>query len=755
MSGSGSVSGSVSGSRIPRRLMALAISAGLAVTAGPLVAPVAVAAPVTAAAQATRPVVRIAPGAQILSAGTTGFLSADADGTLRWTRYADGVATELGKDEDRRPTVHGTASDTVVTGDNPRYLPGSGKITLRNMATGASAVFDLAAHDYKYVGTAGDTSVATKRTGDTYEVHLLAQADGVMTDRVVTGLPAGLEDISVAAGTRGAVLLGFKHGSFDPFTNHRVVDLASAKTVESGSAHISGDYASTALSPTHVATLGILVSGGRYESDLSTARHDGSDSWSSGMPDVGHSPLVGLAGDWVLYGSARTVDKDLLDNAWKTAFKAMPLGGGTARKVLDHATSLTPAPDGSVMVMGGTVEHGEGLYRVSAGADGAPAAELVAPTGEPTKITVLTSEVPAVLDRTPWRARWRLSRLNVEVSVTVRHTASGREYVSNPQHVYTERGGAGWVDFTWDGLFHPYDGTVAAPNGAYTWRLVAKPLNGLGPDLDVNGGFTLARPAAAHDYSDNGSPDVLVRDSAGWLFREDTYHDPAESKLDAPARDLIGSGWNTYDKLVSVGNVAGAPNADLVARDKSGVLWLYLGKGDGNFTARTRIGGGWNAYNEITAGSDLTGDGLGDLLARDASGTLWLYKGTGNRQAPFAGRVKLGGGWNAYNQITAVGDIAGAKAGDLVARDKSGVLWLYLGKGDGNFTARTRIGGGWNTYRRLIGIGDADNDGKADVLAYDQQGKPYVYHGTGERQDPLAGREATALADLWSGETVS
>ncbi|MFD9791622.1 FG-GAP repeat domain-containing protein [Streptomyces sp. NPDC059070] len=736
----------MTGSRIPRRLMALAISAGLAVTAGPLVAPIAAAMPLPAAAHSPRALVKIVPGAEVLSAGTTGFLSANADGTLRWTRYSDGVSTELGKDTDHSPTLHGTASDTVVLGDHPERPRSSDKITLRNMATGTSTVVDLATRGYRYAGTVGDTVVATKGSGDTSEVHLLAQVDGSMTDRVVTGLPTRLQDVKVTAGTAGAVLLGFKEGSYDPFTNHLVVDLASAKAVDSKVRHLSGDYAHTAVSSTHVATLSVLMSG-RYETNLSTARRDGSDSWSGEMLDVGHPPLVGLVGDWVLYGNARTVDKSVLDNAWKTSFKAMPLGGGTARKVLDHATSVTPAPDGSVLVTGGTVEQGEGLYRLSASADGAPVAELVAPTGEPTKITVLGSEVPAVLDRTPWRARWRLSRLNVEVSVTVRHTASGREYVSNPSSVFSEHPGAGWVDFEWDGLFHPYDGTVAAPNGAYTWRLVAKPMNGLGPDLDVNGNFTLARPASAHDYSDNGSPDVLVRDSAGWLYREDTFHDPAAAKLDGRTRDLIGSGWNTYDKLVSVGNVAGAPNADLVARDKSGVLWLYLGKGDGNFTARTRIGGGWNTYNEMTAGSDLTGDGLGDLLARDASGTLWLYKGTGNRQAPFAGRVKLGGGWNAYHQITAVSDIAGAEAGDLVARDKDGVLWLYLGKGDGNFTARARIGGGWNTYRRLIGIGDSDNDGKADVLAYDQQGKPYVYHGTGERQDPLADRQETSLED--------
>ncbi|MFD0428612.1 FG-GAP repeat domain-containing protein [Streptomyces zhihengii] len=118
-----------------------------------------------------------------------------------------------------------------------------------------------------------------------------------------------------------------------------------------------------------------------------------------------------------------------------------------------------------------------------------------------------------------------------------------------------------------------------------------------------------------------------------------------------------------------------------MARDRSGVLWLYLGKGDGTFTARTRVGGGWGGYTSVAAGGDLTGDGRADLVASDASGVLWLHRGTGDRSAPFAARTRVGGGWGIYDSLTLAGDLAGAKAGDLLARDHSGVLWLYLGKG--------------------------------------------------------------------------
>ncbi|MFD0429683.1 FG-GAP-like repeat-containing protein [Streptomyces zhihengii] len=116
------------------------------------------------------------------------------------------------------------------------------------------------------------------------------------------------------------------------------------------------------------------------------------------------------------------------------------------------------------------------------------------------------------------------------------------------------------------------------------------------------------------------------------------------------------------------------------------------------------------------------------------------------RRGPFAARKRIGGGWGIYNRITAVGNLAGAAAGDLVARDASGVLWLHLGKGDGTFAARTRIGAGWNTYGDLVGVGDANGDGRPDLLALkhgEHTGSgSYFYAGTGDRLAPFRAAKA-------------
>ncbi|MEU5437281.1 FG-GAP-like repeat-containing protein [Streptomyces sp. NPDC020719] len=91
----------------------------------------------------------------------------------------------------------------------------------------------------------------------------------------------------------------------------------------------------------------------------------------------------------------------------------------------------------------------------------------------------------------------------------------------------------------------------------------------------------------------------------------------------------------------------------MVARDKAGVLWLYTGTGDRNnpFNPRVKIGGGWNTYNRILSVGDLDNDGRTDLVARGNDGTLWRYSGNGNATDPFDNRVKIGWGYNIYNLI--------------------------------------------------------------------------------------------------------
>jgi hypothetical protein len=193
-------------------------------------------------------------------------------------------------------------------------------------------------------------------------------------------------------------------------------------------------------------------------------------------------------------------------------------------------------------------------------------------------------------------------------------------------------------------------------------------------------------------------------DADGIWFRESNGY-LGYLNFDATTPSKVGTGWNIYNKLVSPGNIGGAGAGDLLGRDSGGSLYLYLGLGTGKLTSRYKVGSGWNIYNQIAGNGDLSGDGRNDLVARDAAGVLWLYKGTGNYKTPFATRTKIGAGWNTYNQLVSTGDITQDGRTDLVARDKTGALYLYKGTGNASapFGGRVMIGAsGWNSYRFLF-----------------------------------------------------
>ncbi|MEV7566273.1 tachylectin-related carbohydrate-binding protein [Streptomyces tanashiensis] len=152
--------------------------------------------------------------------------------------------------------------------------------------------------------------------------------------------------------------------------------------------------------------------------------------------------------------------------------------------------------------------------------------------------------------------------------------------------------------------------------------------------------------------------------------------------------------------------VKGTPEAWLrttvLARDKAGVLWQYESSGhaDKPLKARTRIGGGWNAYTAIVPVTARSAAGEGDLMARDKDGVLWWYEASRNTAAPFKPRQRVGGGWNQYTALTGYGT-------GLLARDKAGTLWRYsfTGADDPAYALESRrnMGGGWNIYTAIAG----------------------------------------------------
>ncbi|MCT4352609.1 hypothetical protein M5362_05600 [Streptomyces sp. Je 1-79] len=407
------------------------------------------------------------------------------------------------------------------------------------------------------------------------------------------------------------------------------------------------------------------------------------------------------------------------------------------------------------------------LAATTAGTLTLPSGAMAAPTAPPETATpqtaaaprtaaeeelVVTYEnVPQAVTFSPaergTRLEWQFNQLDVDVVVELTHVATGRKTVlESPWDPDTE---FAWVH--WSDTYGPHYSTYS---GAYTWKMTATPSTGSGPGVQRAGSLTLTLVPDAHDFNDTREPDVLVRDSSGTLSAYDIdelyrmretecdWIGPCEPPVKDPARTVLGTGWNTYTLMSAPGDLGGTPAEDVVGRDRDGVLWLHRGD-KGKLLPRTKVGGGWNVYNKLVGGADLTGDGRGDLLATDTSGALWLYRSTGNTKAPFSARKKIGGGWGIYNLMTGAGNLAGGPGGDLLARDRDGVLWLYLGKGDGTFTARRKVGGGWQKYSYLVPAG-ANYPGSADLYAIGPSGSA-LYWGRGSVDRPFSSPQAMPL----------
>jgi hypothetical protein len=139
-----------------------------------------------------------------------------------------------------------------------------------------------------------------------------------------------------------------------------------------------------------------------------------------------------------------------------------------------------------------------------------------------------------------------------------------------------------------------------------------------------------------------------------------------------------------------------------------GVIALQPVRADAQVTTQASISLMRNDYNR---------DGVSDLVGiRLSDGCLARWRGTGDGGFAYIGDV--GCGWNAYDQLTAVGDFNRDGNGDLVAvRGSDYCLARWLGTGNGGFTYIGDYGCTWYYELDFTGVGDVNRDGRADLLA--------------------------------------
>ncbi|CAM5297082.1 hypothetical protein STANM309S_06144 [Streptomyces tanashiensis] len=252
-------------------------------------------------------------------------------------------------------------------------------------------------------------------------------------------------------------------------------------------------------------------------------------------PDDSTTITGGLLGDWFLWGATT-------GNAtpWH-AFWARSLKDGSTVKLLDHATNAVKGPDGTFLVLGTTAADGAGVYRVAVGADGKPAASLIASTGEPNDGATPLAYVggaPVTVDLdgvAKTRLSWKFSTTRADLTVELRRKGSWETF----ETVVRPASGSGAhpdgsLGFDWAGEVEKWR-PRPAPNGTYEWTVTARPWNGM-PSVTTSGTLTVTRSPKAHDFDDDGAPDLVARDS------------PCSSSGPSPPRVRGSTGWSSVPR---------------------------------------------------------------------------------------------------------------------------------------------------------------------------------------------------------------
>jgi hypothetical protein len=245
------------------------------------------------------------------------------------------------------------------------------------------------------------------------------------------------------------------------------------------------------------------------------------------------------------------------------------------------------------------------------------------------------------------------------------------------------------------------------------------------------------------DWSGDGVADLLAVNPAanGGSLNLYTGTGQRDFRIRAAAFPTVAGA----DLLRLVGDVNGDGYTDAVARVRTNnTLVILLGKAGSQFYGPRKIGSGWNAFSLVEAAGDYDGDGVPDLLARDASGVLFVYPLQKN--LIFKSRLTVGAGFGAMRSVLGAGAYDQDVYGDVIGlRASDHALILFRGTGSRALLSGSVLATAQNDLVQILGFGDYNGDRKADLMARSSAGSLWLYPGNGSggiaNRQPVRGGE--------------
>ncbi len=205
------------------------------------------------------------------------------------------------------------------------------------------------------------------------------------------------------------------------------------------------------------------------------------------------------------------------------------------------------------------------------------------------------------------------------------------------------------------------------------------------------------------DWNGDDTESVMGRDAYGRLWQ---YQSNGAGGF-VGDRVQVGSGWSMFSDIMVTNNWTGDGHPNILGRTPGGALYLYTSDGNGGWEHGgygQLIGTGWNMFNTVLTPGDWKGDGHQALIGRTSTGDLRLYESAGASGGWVDGNgVVIGTGWNMFKVFMSPGDWNGDDTVDLIGITPSGEMYLYTTDGKGNWITGVGqdIDSGWNVFNAI------------------------------------------------------